>query len=357
MDLVFRYLTALFVWVCSLGASAGPLEDMFSDKNACWGRVYSAEHLSAQPQQRVRAIHVWDDHHQRRHFEQIELSDEDAAAVGPGTGPPAKRLRLYVQPINDSRIHAADILCNAQGARLNCVGQDGADGNDRPSAIRLTRSKASIQLDMLLSTWPLLTLEDHLSNPDGLARTALKVAESDRVFRLDRLPASSCADVERTFAEHLSSRANPPLSKRMEDARQSSNRNQGRLCLTGQTPAMQLRLSFDAQAGDRSFPIDEMSWRVEQRRMGASGQMAQSTLSCQVRDYAWRCESRQFDDQTRHASIEFVEQTGILMRRPGGAILRGLTCLGGRCDASTKTGSNEEIALTWSPPSACAASN
>ena len=120
---------------------------------------------------------------------------------------------------------------------------------------------------------------------------------------------------------------------------------------------MQLRLSFDAQAGDRSFPIDEMSWRVEQRRIGAPGQMAQSTLSCQVRDYAWRCESRQFDDQTRHASIEFVEQTGMLMRRPGGAILRGLTFLGGRCDASAKTGANEEIALTWSPPSACATSN
>lgn len=357
MNLVFRYLTALFIWVCNLGASAGPVEDMFFEKNACWGRIYSEAHLSAQPQQRVRAIHVWDDHHQRSHFEQIELSDEDAAAIGPSTGRPAKRLRLYVQPINDSRIHATDILCSAQGVRLNCIGQDGVQGNDRPNAVRLTRSKASIQLDMLLSSWPLLTLEDHLTNPDGLARTALKVSESDRVFRLDRLPASACAGVERTFADHLSSSANPPLSKRMEDARQSSSRNQGRLCLTGQTTSMQLRLSFDAQAGDRAFPIDEMSWRVEQRRIGAPGQLAQSTLSCQVRDYAWRCESRQFDDQARHASIEFVEHTGMLMRRPGGAILRGFACLGGRCSTSPMTSANEDIALTWAQPGACAASN
>lgn len=333
---------------------AGPIGDMSADKASCWGRVYTEDHLLALPQQTVRAIYLSDDKRQRSHFEEVELSEADAAAIGTSAGPPQKRLRLYVQPVSEARVRAADVVCTEQTKQLVCIGQDGIHHNDRPYAIRLTRQKASVQLDMLLDTWPLLTLEDHLSNPAGLAHTPLKATRSDRVFRLDLLPDHACAAVERHFAEPLASPTNPPLSKRIEAARQSGNRNQGRLCLTGQTPTMQLRLSFDALVGDYSFPIDEMSWRVEQRRISAPGQMAQSTLSCRVRDYAWRCESRQFDDQTRHAAIGFVEQTGMLMRRPGGAILRGLTCLGGRCAAGRPAGDNEDILLAWTPPAACA---
>ena len=353
-----RFLFGLFLCISAGVIAASPLDDMFADKNACWGRVYTEKHLLAQPQQTVRAIYLWDDHGQRAHFEQVDLSDEDAAAMGPAAGRLHKRLRLYVQPITDARMRAADVLCTIQENRLVCIGQDGTDGNDRPDIIRLTPGKASIQLDMLLDTWPLLTMEDHLANPTGQARTALKATQSDRVFRLYRLPDNACAAVERSFANTLSTNTDPPVSKRIEVARQSGNRNQGQLCLTGQGAGMQLRLGFDAQAGDSAFPIDEMAWQVEHERISARGQRAQSTLICRAGNYAWRCESRQFDDQTRHDAIEFVEQSGMLVRRPGGAILRGFACLFGRCDTGAAADANArvDIVLTWAPPNACAES-
>lgn len=340
-------LPALALSLMSLGTHASPIQDFFPGRNTCWGRVYSAAHLAAQPRQNVHAIYLWHNPGQRSHFERLATNDDAAA-------PPTEvQPRLYVQPLNDSRFRTGDIRCTAQGPRLACTGLDGLSHDDRPTALHLSRTGAALQLDLQTSHWPLLTLDEHLSNPDAVAHPPLKAGASDRVFRLDPLPASECVAVERTVAASLLSPGNPPLSRRIENARSQSQRHNGRICLTGRSAGgMQLRLGFDTQAGDRADPIDEFAFDVVQERMAAPAQTAQSSLICRARDYAWRCEWRQFDDQTRHAAITFAAQTGMLIRRPGGAILRGLPCLGGRCDTGLAT-ENDDIPLSWNHPAAC----
>lgn len=332
------FLTCLFYWT---GAKAGP--------TTCWGRVYSAAHLAAQPRQAVLAIHLWDDTEQRRHFETWPSNGKDDS----DSVHPAPR-RLYLQTREEAHLRGGDLACSAMGQEVSCTGLDGLSRDDRAPSVRLKRIGRSLQLELLAESWPLLTLEDHLTQPSGLAATPLRAGTSDRLFRLDSLPADACAAIEQAFARALTAPDNPPIARQIEDARQHKTRVGGRICLSGHSAAgIQLRLSFDAQAGDRSDPIDEFTFDVVQKRSAAPTQAAQSTLLCRGRDYAWRCEWRMFDGQSRHAAIPFQKEEGMLVRRPGGAVLRGFACLGGRCEDGIAARQRDDIALRWADPSAC----
>lgn len=332
------FLTCL---LSSTGAKAG--------SNTCWGRVYSASHLAAQPRQAVVAIHLWNDTGQRRHF---ETWPSDGKGDGDNAHPAPRR--LYIRTRDEANLRGGDLACSPTGQAVSCTGLDGLSRDDRAPSVRLKRIDRSLQLELLADAWPLLTLEDHLTQPSGLAATPLRAGTSDHLFRLDPLPADACAAIEQTFARALTAPDNPPITRQIENARQQRPRDGGRICLSGRSAAgMELRLGFDAQAGDRSDPIDAFAFDVVQKRSAAPTQTAQSSLLCRARDYAWRCEWRLFDGQSRHAAIPFEAENGMLVRRPGGALLRGFPCLGGRCGDGIAAGPGDDIALRWADPSAC----
>lgn len=336
-----------------------PLDDLFPPKQGtCWGRVYDDAHLAKSPAQQTRALYISTVDRGKN----LEISVDDLAELEDPSQPRTVSPQVYAE-LRSGTLLASDVTCSDDASATSCVSEIGVNRGDRPSAMRFTRVGAQLQVNLLSAAWPLRTLADQISRADQRSALSYAMGADDRVFRLDRLPAARCAEVERRYAGAFTDTRLPSVFSRLRQAASARTPEAQRLCLRsvgapatdgGKQPA--LHLFLDTQRYDWPVTINEFTFRVTQS-LGAS--RAISSLSCTSRTYAWRCQWRATDDdreQTANRAPERIAQRdedGMLLRAAGGVLLRGFSCLAGQCLRNAPT----DIALTWVSPSACEAAS
>jgi hypothetical protein len=216
-----------------------------------------------------------------------------------------------------------------------------------------------LQLTAQAAAWPLRSFSELTSRVDERSTRPMPIGAADRDFRLDRLPAARCAEVERRYVGAFTDVKQPSILSRVKQAASSRDTNGRKLCLqsvdesgAGAVTKPSLRLFLDTGKYDWPVEVDEFTFRVIQ---ALGGSRAVSSLSCTARTYAWRCEWRTTDDDRDQKANRLAnripqrEETGVLVRGPTGAVLRGFSCLAGLCDRNDA----RDIALAWSAPGAC----
>jgi len=334
---------------------AGPLDDVFPKKSGvCWGRVYDDSHLGKNPTQAVRALYMG----VGVQGDNLERSAEDAAAAVDPELPRNVTAQIYVEPRSGEMI-AGDVECSDTSASISCKAKLGVSGDNPATALRLQRVGMQLQVNTTAKQWPLLPFLDQISRPDPTLSSVVKIGADDRVFRLDRLPTARCVEIERRYAGALTDNNQPSILSRVKRAASSRDPKARALCLRsvdapdgGGDKKPTLRLSLDTGKYDWPAEVDEFTFRVTQ---SISEARAVSSLSCKARTYAWRCEWHTTDDDREQRANRFAnrilqgEETGLLLRNANGALLRGYSCLAGRCEG----GAPIDIPLAWSEPSAC----
>lgn len=319
-DPMLKSIQALIglLWAATAGASTvqGP---GFLPAGTCWGRVYTASHLSAHPVQTVNAIHVWHETGERKHVEWHAPTPEAEPGAAGATGADMSA-QLYIQSKDSPDIRSERIRCTALKGKLACKLPANAGDPESEPELLISPRGAAIQLERTTS-WALRSLKEHVQTPGGLAVSPMPLSKDDVFFRLDSLPAEACHAVERTHAASFAQTPNPPL---LHDLNRSP-----RMCLTGRgRNGMAISLYFDSSMGDWPDGIDRFNFNVTQV---VGGQRVKTHLSCNAFDYAWRCQWQASDERPGAPNVGFASQTGPLVREPGGAVLHGVPCLAGYC--------------------------
>jgi hypothetical protein len=329
------FVLGFLTWATSWAAA--PLKAVFPPgANVCWGRTYSAEHLAANPVQTVLAIHLWQEFGTRAHLERSTALD----VVDPGGDWPEQKyteIQLYLRTKADQTPRAERFACQEVGGHLGCKLIGPAMAEMEP-VLLIAPKGASIQLERTTGL-AARTLNEHLRSPGQAPTAVLPLTKDDVIFRLDKLPAEQCEKVERAYAGGFARTDNLPILSHLDKT--------NRLCLIGPgANGMGMQLLFDASRGDWPNGIDSFTFGVTQR-LGGDG--AKTHLSCQAFDYAWQCDWRKSDERPGSKGFAFEERTGVLVRKPGGAVLHGLSCLAGYCGKSA----GGPVELLWTPAAKC----
>jgi hypothetical protein len=348
---------ALIAIGLSLSATtpAATIDDVFpKSSGACWGRVYDEAHLSKNAAQSVRAIYVSTVDRGKN----LERSAEDAAVVEDSSMPRTVVPQIYVESRSGALI-AGDVQCRNTAQGVGCFTSESTVRGDGSTAFRFERIGERLQLTAQAPAWPLRSFSELISRADERSTSPTPIGAEDRDFRLDRLPAARCAEVERRYVGAFTDVKQPSILSRVKRAASSREADGRKLCLrsvdasgAGTVTKLSLRLFLDTGKYDWPVEVDEFTFRVTQT-LGES--RAVSSLSCTARTYAWRCEWRTTDDDREQKANRLAnrvpqrEETGLLLRGPTGAVLRGFSCLAGRCDHNDAN----DIQLVWSPPKAC----
>ena len=266
--------------------------------------------------------------------------------------------QIYVESRSGVLI-AGDTDCRNAAQGIGCLSSHSATQGDERTAFRLERVGERLQLTAQAATWPLRSFSELLSRADERSTRPMPIGAADRDFRLDRLPAARCAEVERRYVGAFTDVKQPSILSRVKRAASSRGADGRKLCLqsvddsgAGAVTKPSLQLFLDTGKYDWPVEVDEFTFRVTQT-LGES--RAVSSLSCTARTYAWRCEWRTTDDDREQKANRLAnripqrEETGLLLRAANGAVLRGFSCLAGRCDRNDAN----DIQLVWSPPKAC----
>ncbi len=339
----------------SVPAMAALIDDVFpKTSGACWGRVYDEAHLAKNPAQSVRAIYVSTVDRGKN----LERSAEDAAAVEDNAMPRTVVPQIYVESRSGVLI-AGDTDCRNAAQGIGCLSSHSATQGDERTAFRLERVGERLQLTAQAAAWPLRSFSELISRADERSTRPMPIGVEDRDFRLDRLPTARCAEAERRYVGAFTDVKQPSILSRVKRAASSREADGRKLCLqsvdesgAGAAATPSLRLFLDTGKYDWPVEVDEFTFRVTQT-LGES--RAVSSLSCTARTYAWRCEWRTTDDDREQKANRLAnripqrEETGLLLRAANGAVLRGFSCLAGRCDRNDAN----DIPLVWSLPKAC----
>jgi len=334
---------------------AATIDDVFPRKTgACWGRVYDEAHLAKNAAQSVRAIYVSTVDRGKN----LERSAEDAAAVEDNSMPRTVVPQIYVESRSGALI-AGDTDCRNSAQGIGCFSPHSATQGDERTTFRLERVGERLQLTAQAAAWPLRSFSELTSRVDERSTRPMPIGAEDRDFRLDRLPAARCAEVERRYVGAFTDVKQPSILSRVKRAASSRGADGRKLCLqsvdesgAGAVTKPSLQLFLDTGKYDWPVEVDEFTFRVTQT-LGES--RAVSSLSCTARTYAWRCEWRTTDDDREQKANRLAnrvpqrEETGLLLRGANGAVLRGFSCLAGSCERNDA----RDIALTWSTPGAC----
>jgi hypothetical protein len=352
---VWRFASIAFGMFVSVPAIAALIDDVFPKaSSACWGRVYDEAHLAKNAAQSVRAIYVSTIDRGKN----LERSAEDAAAVEDNSMPRTVVPQIYVESRSGALI-AGDTDCRKAAQGIGCFSPHSATQGDERTAFHLERVGERLQLTAQAAAWPLRSFSELIARTDERSTRPIPIGAEDRHFRLDRLPAARCAEVERRYVGAFTDVKQPSILSRVKRAASSRVADRRKLCLqsvdesgAGAVTKPSLQLFLDTGKYDWPVEVDEFTFRVTQT-LGES--RAVSSLSCTARTYTWWCEWRITDDDREQKANRLAnripqrEETGLLLRAANGAILRGFTCLAGRCERNDA----RDIGLAWSTPGAC----
>ena len=271
---------------------------------------------------------------------------------------PEQSFRRSMSSLARVRLSLATQTAAIRRRALDVLAHTAQQGDER-TAFRLERVGERLQLTAQAAAWPLRSFSELTSRVDERSTRPMPIGVEDRDFRLDRLPTARCAEAERRYVGAFTDVKQPSILSRVKRAASSREADGRKLCLqsvdesgAGAAATPSLRLFLDTGKYDWPVEVDEFTFRVTQT-LGES--RAVSSLSCTARTYAWRCEWRTTDDDREQKANRLAnripqrEETGLLLRGPTGAVLRGFSCLSGRCDHNDAN----DIPLVWSPPKAC----
>ena len=238
-------------------------------EETCFGRVYDADHLKAHPDQTVTSFFLW---HELSQDPLVEWGDETSAGKKEWDDDPDNplllNLMMHVRDRPDQQVQQFE--CHGGDGSIFCgVDCDGGYFTAKADGDKLTVTNEGFQFEGVCESgfgW-------------------LDPGKDDKVFALDKMPASVCA-AERESGRPSLAEAGPPLSTTLdgpEPACYEASYDDAHLAANAAQSVTDIWL---VKRGEDDFHLG-----VCQR----GGDCAEAEVACSPNTYSWACISPEFD--------------------------------------------------------------